>query len=250
MLRLLKLEPPHGWNAVAWELAIVTLGVLIALGAQQIVENLHDESTAGETRREIIREINSNLMSLVLRRQAEPCIENRLAELRQILTQWQQTGSFKTPQWVAQSPVIEVELSRYDAAVSAGRLALLSDEEQYRLGIMADRIRKFDRWQFAERLPWGRLRLLQAGASALSSDDREMLRNALQEASSMDYDVQVNGRQALEMARRYGFHPSPEGFRQMAGQVWTGGHYHPSICTSIGTPPDQANKTQVTPLPL
>jgi len=35
MFRLLKVRPPHGWNAVAWELAIVTLGVLMALGAQQ-----------------------------------------------------------------------------------------------------------------------------------------------------------------------------------------------------------------------
>ncbi len=41
MFRLLKLKPPHGWAAVAWELAIVTLGVLIALGAQQIVEDIH-----------------------------------------------------------------------------------------------------------------------------------------------------------------------------------------------------------------
>ena len=35
MFRLLKLRPPNGWNAAAWELAIVVLGVLIALGAQQ-----------------------------------------------------------------------------------------------------------------------------------------------------------------------------------------------------------------------
>lgn len=26
MFRLLRLKPPHGWNAVAWELGIVTLG--------------------------------------------------------------------------------------------------------------------------------------------------------------------------------------------------------------------------------
>ena len=37
MFRLLRLKPPHGWNAVIWELAIVTLGVLIALAAQQLV---------------------------------------------------------------------------------------------------------------------------------------------------------------------------------------------------------------------
>jgi hypothetical protein len=37
----LKLTPPHGWNAVVWDLAIVTVGVLIALGAQQFVDDFH-----------------------------------------------------------------------------------------------------------------------------------------------------------------------------------------------------------------
>jgi hypothetical protein len=40
MFRLIKLKPPHGWSAVAWEFAIVVLGVLVALGAQQLVENV------------------------------------------------------------------------------------------------------------------------------------------------------------------------------------------------------------------
>ena len=38
MFRLLRLSPRHGWHAVWWELGIVTLGVLIALAAQQTVE--------------------------------------------------------------------------------------------------------------------------------------------------------------------------------------------------------------------
>ena len=33
MFRLTKLKPPQGWKVVAWELAIVTLGVLLALAA-------------------------------------------------------------------------------------------------------------------------------------------------------------------------------------------------------------------------
>lgn len=250
MFRLLKLTPPHGWNPVGWELAIVTLGVLIALAAQQLVETLNDRSVAAETRQEVVNELNSNLMSLELRNRAERCVQNRLGELREILVQWEQSGSFDTPQWVAQSPVIEVELSRYDAAVSAGRMALLSGDEQYRIGTVVDRIRRFNDWQFQERRPWGRLRLLQAGASALSADDRAMLRTALQDASAMDYEIQVNSRQALDLARGYNFHADPKGFQEMAGKVWSGGRYLPSICTSIDTPRGEANKTQVTPLPL
>ena len=39
-------------------------------------------------------------------------------------------------------------------------------------------------------------------------------------------------------------------FRGLAPQVWAEGKFRPSICTSIDTPPGQANKTQQTPLPL
>jgi len=78
MFRLMKLKPPHGWNAVGWELAIVTLGVLIALAAQQVVQDLHDRSVAAETRKDVTDEINSDLMSLQLRQASEPCIDQRL----------------------------------------------------------------------------------------------------------------------------------------------------------------------------
>ena len=250
MFRLIRLKPPHGWNAVAWELGIVTLGVLIALGAQQIAEAVHDRSTAAQTRAEITDELSSDLMSVVLRRSAEPCVERRLDELRAIVAEWERTGAFETPKWVAQAPVIEVELSRYDAAVSAGRTALLAGDEQYRMGAVAVRMAKFNEWQFAERLPWGRLRALQFGATALSAGDRATIREALQDAATMDYEIKVLIAQTLPMARRYGFTPNAKGYREMAPQVWAGGKFMPSICTPIDTPPQEANKTQRTPLAL
>lgn len=250
MFRLFRIKPPHGWNAVGWELAIVTLGVLIALGAQQIVQWLNDRSVAADTRAEITDELNSNLMSMALRQAVEPCIGRRLSELRAIVTVWQKTGSFETPKWVSQSPPIEIELSRYDAALSAGRLALLSGDERYRMGAVAARIRRFNEWQFGERVPWGRLRALQFGAAALSGEDRAAIRSALQDASTFDYEITVNTSQALPMARRYGFKPDARGFREMAPEVWPGGKFTPSICAAIDTPPEQANKRVVIPLPL
>ena len=141
-------------------------------------------------------------------------------------------------------------VSRYDAAVSAGRLALLSGEEQYQMGAVAARIRKFNEWQFAERVPWGRLRALQFGAAALSAEDRATIRSALQDAATFDYEVKVNTSEVLPMARRYGFAPDAKSFREMAPEVWPGGKFTPSICVSIKTRPEEANKRVVIPLPL
>jgi len=250
MFRLLKLKPPHGWNAVAWELSVVVLGVLIALGAQQLAETANDRDIAAQTRAEVTDELNSDLMSIALRRSAEPCIDRRLAELRAIVSEWQLTGSFQAPKWVAQAPVIRIELSRYEAAMSAGRMALLSGEEQYRMGAVANRIREFNERQFAERLPWGRLRSLQFGPTVLSAEDRARIRTALQDAATLDYELKIIAAQTLPMARRYGFMPSEKAFKELAQETWAGGKFSPSICTPIDTPPEEANKTQRTPLPL
>ena len=50
MFAILEVLPPHGWRALWWELGVVTLGVLIALAAQQVVETLHERWVALETR--------------------------------------------------------------------------------------------------------------------------------------------------------------------------------------------------------
>ena len=186
----------------------------------------------------------------MLRRSAEPCINRRLDELRQILAQWERTGTFDRPRWVSQTPVIETALTRYDAAVSAGRMALLPGEQQYRMGAVAEELRRFHQIQMEERLSWGRLRALQAGARALSPSDRGLLRAALQDASTWDYEARVNSQQVLPMAKEYGFAPNYQRAEALAGRVWANGKYSPSICTSIDTPPDEANQTQVVPLPL
>src|SRR4249919_2352834 len=121
--------------------------------------------------------------------------------------------------------MIVIELSRYDAAQTAGRLALLSGDEQYRMGAIAARLRKFDEWQTAERVPWGRLRALQFGAASLSKNDQSDIRSALQDASTLDYMAKVNFTEALPMARKFGFRPDARGFHEMAPQVWPGGKF-------------------------
>ena len=243
-------RPIHGWRTFAGEVGIIVLGVLIALGAQQVASNLQDRSVAREALRDVTDELNDGLASVALRHFAEPCVDRRLAELRTIFAQWARSGSFVTPQWVAQSPIVEVNFPRYEAALSAGRIALLPGETQYRIGAVVEGLRRFDRLQRDERLVWGRLRLLQSGPAMLGSGDRTMLLGELQDASAMNYEAKVATQQVLPLARQYGYAPDFERVRAVAGRLWTSGKYTPSICTAIGTPRDEANRTQVVPLPL
>ena len=82
MFRLMKLKPPHGWSAVAWELAIVTLGVFVALGAEQLVSNWNWQGEVRDSDRRISNELGDNLVNAYERLAINDCLELRLAELR------------------------------------------------------------------------------------------------------------------------------------------------------------------------
>src|SRR4029079_15592395 len=78
MFRLTRLEPPHGWNAVAWGLAIVTLGVLIALRAQQIAEGIHDRREVDQLRSALRAELADDRARWEHMRASDPCTLRRL----------------------------------------------------------------------------------------------------------------------------------------------------------------------------
>ena len=242
-------KPLHGWREFAGEVGIIVIGVLIALGAEQLVESVHDRNVAQETRASLTAEFDDALASLALRNSVEPCVDRRLDELRVIMNDWERTGHFDRPQWVAQSPSMEIALARYDAAQSAGRLALLPSEEQFRLGSLAAELKEFGAMQEREHDAWGRLRLLQAGADALSPGDRPMLRAALQDASMLNYRVKLSIAQQLPQAMSYGFRPDLTNFYRTRNRILKGSGFRPSICLPIDTPPSVGNQNQVVPLP-
>lgn len=86
---------------------------------------------------------------------------------------------------------------------------------------MAAQIRDFHSIQEQQQLVWGRLRALQMGAEALTTSDRTMLLTALQEASTLNYLAKLHIRQALPLAKSYGFEPNFERIRFTARNVWT-----------------------------
>ena len=43
-------KPLHGWREFVGEVGIIVLGVLIALGAEQVIDNLHSRNEVKQTR--------------------------------------------------------------------------------------------------------------------------------------------------------------------------------------------------------
>ena len=75
------LKPLHGWRAFFGEVGVVVLGVLLALGAQQLVQEIQIQSDVREFRKTIDREIGMNVYALDLRASQFNCDRQKLAEL-------------------------------------------------------------------------------------------------------------------------------------------------------------------------
>jgi hypothetical protein len=238
----LNLRPAKGWRGFGGEVGVIVLGVLIALAAQQAAETVNQRGEAAETRIALTNEIKETLAVLELRRIAQPCIDKRLSEVRALVDQWGRTDTYKTPTWVSQATWFTVGTQRFDAAESAGRLALLPSEEQYRLGTLHDGLVAFRAIQRDETNAWATLRMLQSGADALSASDRTAIRLALQEASTLNYLVKIRVGQTLQYAASDGLRPDMSRARETMKLAWKDGKFAPTICLPIDTPPEVANR--------
>ncbi len=183
--------PLGGWRVFLGEVGVIVLGVLIALAAQQAAQSVNERREAAQTRATLTSEIEETLAFLELRKAAQPCVDRRLTEVRALVDEWGRTGRFKTPRWIAQALWFRFSTVRFEAAQSAGRLALLPSEEQYRLGLVVDNLRYFADVQRTEMWAWSTLRMLHSGPDALSPSDRTQIRLALQDASLADHLVKV-----------------------------------------------------------
>jgi hypothetical protein len=85
-------KPLHGWREFAGEVGIIVIGVLIALGAEQLLADWHWRNEVRETDRRLRAEMAYDLSNAYERFAIAPCLRPRLAELRDQLlnagTRW------------------------------------------------------------------------------------------------------------------------------------------------------------------
>lgn len=126
MFRLLRLAPPHGWRAVWWELAIVTIGVLIALGAQQWAEERSWAGSVRASKAALSRELAQHYHWSVEWRTVTPCLLAQVDRLQErVLTSIDTlrpapTFTDSNFTYVIRAPSKEYTRSVYDAAIADG----------------------------------------------------------------------------------------------------------------------------------
>ncbi|HEX4736234.1 MAG TPA: hypothetical protein VH331_01605 [Allosphingosinicella sp.] len=165
-------KPLHGWRAFFGEVAIIVLGVLIALGAEQLVEWHRWNREVHETRLAADAELAHDLGVFRHRLGQQACVESRLKDLERWLQGWRDGKPVALKGPIASPPAFGLHFNVWDATAGEAR-AHMDLETKLAYAGLYDVLKSFDTQRLREREAWGGLSEYD-GATSL--DHQDMLR--------------------------------------------------------------------------
>jgi hypothetical protein len=203
-----KPKPWHGVREFLKEYLIIVVGVLTALGAEAVVQNLHEHRLAAEARDAVRSEIAADVGWMLRRReQEEACADRRLAELALILQAAREGRPYPTPAWVGRVTNQPISSRRWNAASQAGHLSLLPSDEQAAYARAYFTIDGYAAIEEHEHSTWATLRSLE-GMKAVPSTMLWGFTDALAQARIDNYRIKRTTDRSLDDAQRLGIRPS------------------------------------------
>jgi hypothetical protein len=149
-------KPLHGWRAFAGEVAIIVLGVLIALTAEQFVESYRWSREVAEARLAADSEIAHDLGVFEHRLGQKSCVENRLADLDTWLRSWREGRPLSLNGPIGSPPAYGLHFNVWDATAGEARSHMKLETKLAYAGIY-DVLRNFSTQRDREREAWAEL---------------------------------------------------------------------------------------------
>lgn len=185
-------KPLHGWRAFVGEVGVIVLGVLIALGAQQLVESLNWHEKVDAAVSDMNNELSSGDGPQAYERLAlHDCVATHLDSLRALVEQGDRSRSRKLIDqfWL---PNRTWDSLARDAANTADVAAHMPHERMFQYRIAYEMIPALQRLAEKELGDLGRLRALPASGGELTSDEK-LSEIAAIEALKLDNDTFARG---------------------------------------------------------
>jgi hypothetical protein len=127
-------KPLHGWREFLGEVGIIVLGVLIALGLEQIASAVHDRTNEHHARQAVYAEIKQNLSYMKARMMTQGCVDRRLDEIGALLTKAGDGALSPQPKWIGQPAIWFNSDERWQAATASGRSSLYCKPDAWSFG--------------------------------------------------------------------------------------------------------------------
>lgn len=219
-------KPIHGWQQFFNEVFVIVVGIVIALGGEELVSHWNEERGAAKSLAAIKDEVAVNLGRMKARLSTDACIQTRLDQVAAYIEAPE--GSAR-PAWVGRPQLWAMQSSAADAARSYGSLTALPRDEQMAISTIYSSMAQFADFEKDEQWAWAELRSITEDRE-LSDSDKASLRQALQRARFSAWALHTMAAQAIEEAKPLAVAPAAIGQGSR------------SVCVAMNTPRAQAIK--------
>ena len=223
-------KPLHGWREFAGEVGIIVIGVLIALGAEQVVSAARQRQDGAAADNIIRSELDLNLGRLKSRMTIHSCMDRRIQQIHAILDKAADNPNIATPSWIGRPQYWTFLSARWQAESQAGRAALIDPGKLAQYGIMYAKMQDLLTEMTLEQSDWAKLRTLEHLRRLEPSSAFEM-NETLQDARYRSWRLAVVSSQLFDQGATLNLRPSRNTTPASA-----------SVCLPITTTRAEANR--------
>jgi hypothetical protein len=184
-------KPLHGWREFAGEVGIIVVGVLIALAAEQVVEDIHWRHTIANERKALNADVADMWTAVSARVVIQRCVDNRLSELALVFARHQQGKPLDIIGPIGRPSVWTGSQSALQMATADGSLSHMPLDDKAAYFGVAESYDAFVPVANEERASWRTLELLDE-PEALDETDWRDLRRAFRDAVDTNRTMKGN----------------------------------------------------------
>lgn len=229
-----KPKPVHSLRELLGEIGVIVIGVVIALGAEQLVENLNWRHEVSEARELLGDELSQSMARSIERVRLEDCLENRLDKLSNIIDQASRTGALPPTALAGNPPVTEWPSEVWRSVIASQTATHFSSETLSAIGLAYTKIEDLKTANNAELLVWTRLNTLSGPGRRFDPASEADLRAALSEARIYNRVMALQGGQLVDTIQTLHLPVSGEAQKVIDSAVQFDIAVHPA-CQALGT---------------
>ena len=204
-----KPKPVHGWRDFLKEYAIIVLGVLTALTAEQVAERFRWQEAVRDGRESLHREMAFNDGYLRDRLLVEPCIDRNIDAMARMVEAASKAGALPKTGQISLFPGRRLETSEWENERASQSLTHFPRDELEVLGRYYAQIDGLKGWDDEEIRAWANLAVLDNGPKHLGEADIAQLRVSIETARRMEFLITLNAQRVLDWSKSLGVRPAP-----------------------------------------
>jgi len=181
-----KPKPVHSWREFLKEYAIIVLGVLTALAAEQAVESWHWRGEVAKAREVIATEMAQNLVGAAIRLRTQGCIERRLDALTDIVDAASRSGQLPPVGEIGQPPPRQWRTGAWESVVAAETATHFPRQQLAALGSLYQLVARMEGLTQFNLQAWSELYPMVGPGRRLDPASEAELRKALSFARAVN----------------------------------------------------------------